>query len=277
MTFVTFVEFRSSPATEMCTTQTPQRARVRGSSGQGSQDRISLRRNFNSISINTGNFGALVWFRAGLVRIAGRAIAAGRAAVEGAELHRFRKTYADTLHEEGVSVNTIRIRLGHVLRKNMSRASIERAVRNIATVRQTALASHDNAIALPGVAMNVIIGCPGTSVATSVMDAVQTAAYSVALAEKYGIPVDLNLHPYYPSKRGTARFANHSRPSVETTLEAASAIAQSVGNRAVIFIGLEDEGHDQNPSGRAEYFARIFQATDHFNRTGQSDIFRQIS
>jgi integrase len=29
------------------------------------------------------------------------------------ELHRFRKTYADTLHEEGVSVNTIRIRLGH--------------------------------------------------------------------------------------------------------------------------------------------------------------------
>lgn len=25
----------------------------------------------------------------------------------------FRKTYADTLHEEGVSVNTIQIRLGH--------------------------------------------------------------------------------------------------------------------------------------------------------------------
>jgi integrase len=38
---------------------------------------------------------------------------AQKASVEGAELHRFRKTYADTLHEEGVSVNTIRIRLGH--------------------------------------------------------------------------------------------------------------------------------------------------------------------
>ena len=35
------------------------------------------------------------------------------AGVEDAELHRFRKTYADTMHEEGVSVNTIRIRLGH--------------------------------------------------------------------------------------------------------------------------------------------------------------------
>jgi len=33
--------------------------------------------------------------------------------MEEAEFHRFRKTYADTLHEEGVSVNTIRIRLGH--------------------------------------------------------------------------------------------------------------------------------------------------------------------
>lgn len=32
--------------------------------------------------------------------------------VEDAELHRFRKTYADTLHEEGVSVNTIRIGWG---------------------------------------------------------------------------------------------------------------------------------------------------------------------
>ena len=38
---------------------------------------------------------------------------AKKAGVEGAELHRFRKTYPDTLHEEGVSVNTIRIRLGH--------------------------------------------------------------------------------------------------------------------------------------------------------------------
>jgi integrase len=31
---------------------------------------------------------------------------AKKAGVDGAELHRFRKTYADTLHEEGVSVNT---------------------------------------------------------------------------------------------------------------------------------------------------------------------------
>jgi hypothetical protein len=164
-----------------------------------------------------------------------------------------------------------------MLRKNMSRAGIERAVRNIATVRQTALASHDNAIALPGVAMNVIIGCPGTSAATSVADAVQTAVYSVTLAETYSIPVDLNLHPYYPNKRGTGRFASHFRPSVESTLEAVSSIAQSVGDRAVIFIGLEDEGHDQNPSERAEYFARIIRATDYFNRTGQSDAFRRVS
>jgi integrase len=33
---------------------------------------------------------------------------AKKAGVEVAKLHRFRKTYADALHEEGVSVNTIR-------------------------------------------------------------------------------------------------------------------------------------------------------------------------
>src|SRR5205809_6773859 len=38
---------------------------------------------------------------------------AKKAGVEGAELHRFRKTYADTSHEEGVPVKPIRIRLGH--------------------------------------------------------------------------------------------------------------------------------------------------------------------
>lgn len=38
---------------------------------------------------------------------------AKKAGVEAAEPQRFRKTYADTLHEEGVSVNTIRLRLGH--------------------------------------------------------------------------------------------------------------------------------------------------------------------
>jgi integrase len=38
---------------------------------------------------------------------------AKKAGVEDSELHRSRKTYGDTLHEEGVSVNTIRIRLGH--------------------------------------------------------------------------------------------------------------------------------------------------------------------
>lgn len=36
-----------------------------------------------------------------------------KAGVENAELHRSRETYADALHEEGLSVNTIRIRLGH--------------------------------------------------------------------------------------------------------------------------------------------------------------------
>jgi integrase len=38
---------------------------------------------------------------------------AERAGVAEAELHRFRKTYADTLADEGLPVPTIRKRLGH--------------------------------------------------------------------------------------------------------------------------------------------------------------------
>ena len=38
---------------------------------------------------------------------------AKKAGVDGAELHGFRKPTLIQLHEEGVSVNTIRIRLGH--------------------------------------------------------------------------------------------------------------------------------------------------------------------
>jgi P-type Cu2+ transporter len=51
----------------------------------------------------------------GIMRLVAAAQASGSRTQDlaSAELHRFRKTYADTLHEEGVSVNTIRIRLGH--------------------------------------------------------------------------------------------------------------------------------------------------------------------
>ena len=53
-------------------------------------------------------------------------------------------------------------------------------------------------------------------------------------------------------------------------------VAQSVGNNAPVFVGLEDEGHDQNPGDRAEQVTRFGRAVDFFNRTGRQDLFRDL-
>jgi hypothetical protein len=168
--------------------------------------------------------------------------------------------------------DTIRNKL---LRKQMPRKAIERAVGAIATVRKVVAASGSKA-ALPGWAANVIIGGPGTTTKTIVRDAVETSMYSLLMAQANGIPVDLNLHPYYPSQRSTARFPEHPRPALPALVDAVCSVAQSVGDNAVLFVGLEDEGHDQEPWGKREQVARLGRAADYFNRTGRLDLLREL-
>jgi hypothetical protein len=167
---------------------------------------------------------------------------------------------------------TIRNKL---LRKQMPRIAIERAVGAISTVRRVVV-SKGNKAALPGLAANVIVGGPGTTLRSIVRDAVETSRYSLMLAQAYDLPLDLNLHPYYPSKRSTARFPDHTRPSLQALVEAVCCVAQSVGNHASVFVGLEDEGHDQNPWDKAEQVTRFERAVDFFNRTGRQDRFRAL-
>jgi hypothetical protein len=169
--------------------------------------------------------------------------------------------------------DTVRNKL---LRKQMPRRAIERAVRAISTVRRELVVHHEKKAALPGLAANVIVGGPGTTLASIAQDAVETSMYSLTLAQAYDLPLDLNLHPYYPSKRGTARFPDHSRPSLQALVDAICSVAQSVGNKALVFVGLEDEGHDQDARGHAEQVTRLGRAVDHFNRTGRPDLFREF-
>jgi hypothetical protein len=168
--------------------------------------------------------------------------------------------------------DTIRNKL---LRKRMPRKAIERAVRAIATVRKAVVGSGNKA-ALPGLAANVIVGGPGTTLKSIVRDAVETAMYSLMMAQANGIPLDLNLHPYYPSQRSTARFPEHPRPSLPALVDAVCSVAQSVGDNVVVFVGLEDEGHDQEPWGRTEQAARLGRAADYFNQTGRLDLLREL-
>ena len=162
-----------------------------------------------------------------------------------------------------------------LLRKQMPRMAIERAVRAISTVRRVVV-SKGNKAALPGLATNVIVGGPGTTLRSTVRDAVETSMYSLMLAQAYDLPLDLNLHPYYPSKRSTAWFPDHSRPSLQALVDAVCSVAQSVGNNAPVFVGLEDEGHDQDPWDKTEQVTRFARAADYFNRTGRQDLFQEL-
>jgi hypothetical protein len=162
-----------------------------------------------------------------------------------------------------------------LLRKQMPRRAIERAVRAISAARHAAN-SEGNRAALPGLSANVIVGGPGTTPDSIVRDAVQTALYAQGLAERYGLPLDLNLHPYYPSKRSSARFPDHPRPSLAALAETVCSVAELVGSDVPIFVGLEDEGHDQDPEGETQQAARLSHAAEDFNRTGQLDLLRDL-
>lgn len=168
--------------------------------------------------------------------------------------------------------DTIRTKL---LRKQMPRKAIECAVRAIAAVRRVVVSSGSKA-ALPGLAANVIVGGPGTTVNGIVRDAVETSMYCLTMAQAYELPLDLNLQPYYPSKRSTARFPEHPRPWLPALVEAVCAVAQSVGNNVPVFVGLEDEGHDQDPRGRTEQVTRLGRAADYFNRTGRPGLLQEL-
>ncbi len=121
-----------------------------------------------------------------------------------------------------------------------------------------------------GLDVNVVVAGPGTAPATAVPDAVATARFALAEGRAAGVPVDLNLHPYYPSARGLARFPAHPRCPPALAAAAAGAIAalrDALAPGAGVFLGWQDEGHDREPERRAEELARAQAAFDRFNRT----------
>lgn len=170
----------------------------------------------------------------------------------------------------GIESANDRIRNG-ILEKNMARSEIESAVRAIAVVREKAESNVLTDLALPGLSINILIGGPGTTASTTVGDAVATAIYGVGLAEAYRLPLGLNLHPYYPSRRGLSRFPSHSRPSPKVICESISAIAEHVEGKTVIFVGWQDEEHDQEPARWAAELDMLTKSIDQFNKTGRTD------
>ncbi|MFC1706552.1 hypothetical protein ACFL59_06970 [Planctomycetota bacterium] len=175
----------------------------------------------------------------------------------------------------GIESASDEIRCG-LLDKRMPKSAIERAVAVIGVVGAELLAETDRGVepdsAMPGLAVNVVVGVPGTDGASAVRDAVATSAYGLELAERYGMALDVNVHPYYPTRRGLKRFPDHPRCSDETIRKAVAAISAQVGDRGVVFVGWQDELHDLEQELRVAQLSRLGPALDRVNRTGQTDL-----
>lgn len=156
-----------------------------------------------------------------------------------------------------------------LLEKRMPRAAVERALHALG--RAAREAARDPACAAIGLDVNIVVGGPGAPGARAADDARATARHALDLARAGDLPVDLNLHPYYPSARGRARFPAHPRPTLAQVVEATAAVLDEIRRAgrmdAHVFLGLHDEGHDRDPSGRAREVAPLGLFVDRFHET----------
>jgi hypothetical protein len=130
-----------------------------------------------------------------------------------------------------------------------------------------------------GLDVNIVIAGPGTNPETAVDDAVFTARFALTAGAEHGIGVDLNLHPYYPVSRGLARFPDHPRCSLATTVQAVTKIAamiRSTGAATSLFIGWNDEGHDSERQQRLLETELARAAFEQFNQTNDPAVLKGL-
>ncbi len=131
-----------------------------------------------------------------------------------------------------------------LLGKRMSERSVVRAF--------DALASCKGSF---GMAVNLVLGLPG--VADPVADAVASARWMQELAQERGLPLALNLHPYYPSARGRSRFPTHPRLAPTACGAVLDALTAALCPDVELFLGLHDEDHDTEPTERDRELAEL--------------------
>jgi hypothetical protein len=160
-----------------------------------------------------------------------------------------------------------------LLRKEMSQAAIGRVFRELGEV---AVACGHGRI---GLDVNIVIAGPGTNEETAVDDALRTARMAIQAGLEHGINVDLNLHPYYRSARGIAYFPEHPCCPAATTARAAAKIAEAIRSKATntaVYIGCNDEGHDQERRLRLPHRNGTVDAFDLFNQFNDPSVLRGL-
>lgn len=141
----------------------------------------------------------------------------------------------------GIETQDDNVRMS-VLNKRMSKEGIERAFRNVG--------EYSGNI---GMDVNIVLQPPTVRGEDSVEEAVRTTEYALRLGRKYGVPVDFNIHPYYPSEIGLRKFPGHERATIEDTTKAIIEMKNVIDRESpesVLFVGLYDEGHDQDQEKR---------------------------
>jgi hypothetical protein len=147
-----------------------------------------------------------------------------------------------------------------VLNKRIVRTSVETVFRTVA--------AYGGRV---GLDINVMFAPPPFQGQGAVDEVEATALFALGLAARHGAPVDFNLHPYYPSLIGRKHFPAHPRAGFDEVLHAARrlelAVAESRG-ASNVFIGWQDEAHDQEAALRSVELSRYLEQFARFNTTG---------
>lgn len=158
----------------------------------------------------------------------------------------------------GVESQSDDIRIGK-LNKKMTKQGIERA---FATVGE-----YSGRI---GIDVNIVFQPPELVGEDAIGEAVETVKYSLDLAGRYNVPVDFNYHPFYQTKRSRAMYPNHPRANLQDAKKALVEMTKGIearGGKSKIFIGWQDEGHDQEQDVRVRELEKELERFDQFNNS----------
>jgi hypothetical protein len=146
-----------------------------------------------------------------------------------------------------------------LLNKKMSRKGIARAF--------SVLGKYSRRV---GAELNLMFQPPGIPPSESVADSNKTILYGLDLSHEFGVPVDFNFHPYYPSSIGFRHFPAHARGGMAQVIEAiaqARLLIDRAGSDSKLYIGWFDEGHDQEEPQRAREIREHLAGFLKFNQT----------
>lgn len=156
----------------------------------------------------------------------------------------------------GIESQSDEIRIGK-LNKEMTKQGIERAFR--------VASKYDGKV---GIDVNIVFQPPELAGEEAIQEAVETLRYGLSLGEQYGVSVDFNFHPYYQSQKSQALFPEHPRADLQDAKEALRRMKAEIGVRDTkIFIGWQDEEHDQQSVLRDRELDQEIVTFDRFNVT----------